>query len=1401
MNYKLLKITSNISFLCLFLSILPFALFAQKNHQSNYIVNVQQFGIEDGLLHQNVKAVTEDSNGFIWIGTPKGVARYDGYDFKWFTKKNRTGKINNIFEIEQDKDGWLWLVNLELGEIIFLHPETEEIQTIEERFGDNFPYRLAAFSTVGTQANSKEKLISGTIYKDTEGNLILFKESAISRTIFIYKGNGQFEEIALPYGKQNWNPVFLDDGVGFYWLSDIYTIYQIDKKTKKIQSFPSFNKQLLPNWEGEQYCYSFLRKGEKRKIVNGKDTLIEQSYSALYKIGTNKIVERVIKLPQDYRPYLFHQGQLWCLTKQGWKIVDTKGNLLFELNRQDYKAALFEALNHHYKGIFVDSKGNIWFAGQFGLSVVEVKKNRFKQYFAKENAEKLPFNNSGRGIWANEETLIANFEFGGLVQFKNKKQEEFRVIASNSFFWNQSKTKNQYHGRPIIRGLQDNFWIGNQTYLQKWASDFSKEQKYYLPATESRPNIFALYQDAQQNIWIGTLLGLNLLAPNVDTIQTIIQIDPSAGSELYITNIIAASETEIWLCTRTGLHLFDTQLQKIIASYNSAGVGNNYLPATKIHHIYTDEAANKWIASEEGLVYWEAETNEKRLFTQEDGLSNDEIIAIYEDEHQHLWLASRYGIMQFDKTNFRAVKNFLPKDGTTYHRTNRISHFQEKDGTIYFGGYNGITAFHPDDFYGKDDTQTSKVMLTNFTQFDGQKNQLVDRTSELFRSKVITMQPDDRFFRLTFALLNFENKEQNYYAWKIDGVDKDWYYQSENVIRLSRQPYGNHVLRIKGQGSDGVWSPHELTIQLKVLKPFYLQTWFILLSLGILFLAGFGLYYWRIKRFETQQQLLKIAVKKATQQIETDKLVIENQAKELRQLDKLKSNFFANVSHELRTPLTLMLGPISSVLKRDNLSNRDFTLLKRVQQSGKDLLKLVTSILDLSKMEAGKMELREASIVLFTFTRRIVAAFESYAQNREVDFTFDFQAEKNLQLAIDKEKLAAILNNLLSNAVKFTPKNGKIKVTVADLGNALQITVADTGRGIHPNDLPHVFDRFYQSNQSDAPTEGGTGIGLSLSQEFAKIMNGKLWVESEVGKGSTFFVKIPRKEILGMVPDKEVLQEEEEILIPQAVAVSEAEENKTKANLLIVEDNYSLRGYLVTILSPYYAIQAAEDGEEAYELLSKFSKSTDSTGLPDLIISDIMMPKMDGFQLLKAIKENDQLSRIPIIMLTARADIQDKLKALRIGVDDYLLKPFEEEELLARINNLLQNANQRLYFTEAIEILEEKPVIAHSQEDSSWLMELENLVTDSLSDTAFSVGEMAKAFFISERTLLRRLKKLTGLTPNQYLQEVRFNEARKLLEQKTFNNLTKVANAIGFSDVNSFSKRYKKRFGKLPSEY
>ncbi len=517
-------------------------------------------------------------------------------------------------------------------------------------------------------------------------------------------------------------------------------------------------------------------------------------------------------------------------------------------------------------------------------------------------------------------------------------------------------------------------------------------------------------------------------------------------------------------------------------------------------------------------------------------------------------------------------------------------------------------------------------------------------------------------------------------------------------------------------------------------------------------------------------------------------------------LDRIKSQFFANVSHELRTPLTLILGPISSVLKSGEMSTRNFTHLKKAQQSSKDLLKLVASILDLSKMESGKMEVHEKPEVLFPLLRRIASAFESHAQRSGIEFVFNYKAEKDLQLLLDREKLETILNNLLSNAIKFTPAGGKINVTVEDLGNGLRLSVADTGRGIHPGDLPNIFDRFYQSSQPDAPKEGGTGIGLALCQELAKIMDGRIWVESEPGAGSAFFVELPRREVLGSLELttwsegaaalEDVTDFEDELHGLALPADPARNVDNATPTILIVEDNHSLRDYIKSILSPFYHILTAENGQDAWDGQLPAANC-------QLIISDIMMPVMDGFQLLEKLKSDDRYRHLPVILLTARADMQDKLRALRIGVDDYLLKPFEEEELLARIENALRNRDARG------EWLVANPNESKSTEPSpeaSWLEQLDDYLAKNLGDFQLNVDRLAELMHMSRSMLYRSLQKETGLSVNQYIQEARLQRARTLLEAGKVANLSELAAAVGFRTGDYLSRLYRERFGKSPAE-
>jgi signal transduction histidine kinase/DNA-binding response OmpR family regulator len=555
--------------------------------------------------------------------------------------------------------------------------------------------------------------------------------------------------------------------------------------------------------------------------------------------------------------------------------------------------------------------------------------------------------------------------------------------------------------------------------------------------------------------------------------------------------------------------------------------------------------------------------------------------------------------------------------------------------------------------------------------------------------------------------------------------------------------------------------------------------------------------------------------------------ITQKQEAQLRTLDMAKSRFFANISHELRTPLTLILGPLSTLLKNETLNNVGLTHAQLAQSNAQNLLKLVNEILDLSKLESGKMKIQETTVRFQPFISRLVSAFESHAEYLGIHYQLEYKAAERLRLDLDAEKTTQIVNNLLSNALKFTPRGGSVSVKIEDLSNVMRLTVSDTGRGIHPDDLPHVFNRFYQTNQVDAAIEGGTGIGLALCRELVDVMEGRIWVESELGRGSQFYVEFPKKEVLGVgndelgitnfelginhVEESEIpkigneLQFENVPNTERGVVTGLGSLHSSTETILIVEDNRDLRTYIADILrGSNYTVLETENGREALNLLQTVETKNQ---LPQLILSDIMMPVIDGFQLLKILKDTPAFQQIPVVMLTARADIRDKLTALRIGVDDYLLKPFDAEELVTRIQNLLKN--KAIREKEVIgEVagsgnLESSPNLTPpliSEPDRVWLENFEQFVQKNFTSNVLSVSMLAETFFMSESTLLRQLKRLTGLTPVQYLQEIRLNEARHLLENRVYDSIAQVASKVGYSDTRSFSRSFKQRFGKLPSD-
>lgn len=517
---------------------------------------------------------------------------------------------------------------------------------------------------------------------------------------------------------------------------------------------------------------------------------------------------------------------------------------------------------------------------------------------------------------------------------------------------------------------------------------------------------------------------------------------------------------------------------------------------------------------------------------------------------------------------------------------------------------------------------------------------------------------------------------------------------------------------------------------------------------------------------------------------------------QLRQLDRTKSNFFANVSHELRTPLTLILSPLENVLQRikNQVLKEDIQL---AHSNSQKLLGLVNEILDLSKLESGKMQLFEKPIELKSFLKSLFFAYESYAHLQHIRLNFQFHLNENIWVQLDVQKLEKILNNLISNALKYSPAEETVTLNIHQKGEKkLLFKIIDKGSGIDEADLPYIFDRFYQSQKENQQMRGGTGIGLALAREYARLMGGDLTVESRKNtnnKETIFSLLLPLVEV-----EAQVLAPQQEIPIVPIVSTTNQENDfqpqvlfQEKPKILIVEDHPEMSQFLVKILSPTYRCTTAMNGVEGLEKLEKDRF--------DLVTSDVMMPQMDGFTFLKKVHERELFSHTPVVMLTARSLESDKLRGFQLGVDDYITKPFKSSELLARIDNLLQNKQEREMWLKAQQPTSEGESLELSAEQEL-LQKAELLVIDNFANSSFKVGDLAQELNYSQRQLERIIKKLTGLTPNKFMKEIRLLRAMQLLEQRQFGTVAEVGFEVGFSDAAYFSRVFKKRFGVKPSE-
>lgn len=1328
--------------------------------QSRYSAELNLYTTVQGLPSNHVYQCFQDQRGLLWLLTENGLCRFDGRNFQLVLSKGFHPDFSkNLFRFE-DPDHDLWISIHAVGgstRYILINTVTGQVRTPKEKFGPTFPGDLLDIEL----GKNKSYWIT-----DSKGNL--FQYRAGQKLTPQYQLQDTTFVISFVDTIRNLTWVELNcDTKGLFLMC---RLINAQGKVVTTQRITNYQKAYLSN-SGSFIYHTLSKLGTIDVSGKSSETLFKQN---IPQFDPQK--ERDYSLPLGYDAYT---GNFWLMHATGLSYFHPDKGLLINFDRQKTKK-----LPHLVYSIFVDLQGIAWLCSIDGLYKVSPNQIRFKKLLNSDldkNEPILPTRGivedvSRQTLYVNAGTSVLSVKNGNIEKIHQSGMDFFGIAMDDEGrLWTGDSQLHVYD--PGTKTVQT--FLTKRDLCVIW-SIFPKKKGLWLGCS----NGLAFFDFEQKKInFVRNKKGQSIL------------------DNAIIHSIKQAAGGQLWLLTEQGLLRFDPQ-EGVIARYWTGGKGQYFLPADNLRQHYEDTKGNWWIATADGLLKWNPERNTKRLFTEEEGLSNHNIYSVYADAYGFLWLSSDRGIMQFQKRSGR-TRIFLPQDGLSHHEFNRVSHYQAKDGTIYFGSLNGITIFNPRDFHQDFDRSPNiPLMLTQAQLFSQRTKNLEDVEPEYLKHKKIIFEPSHLYLTLHFALLDYHSPDQTFYEYKIDRLGDRWASCPGGVLQLAGLPYGQFKLTIRAKTEKGVYSKQRLVIPIQVLRPFFFQVWFLFVSGFLIIAAIVAFFRYRNQWLQRRKIELEKEVAIQTEKIRQDKAIIEEQAAELIKLDAAKSRFFANVTHELRTPITLILGPIHTYLEQNQLSPQDASLLYLAKNHTEGLQQMVNDLLDLSQLEAGKLTTQEAPVLLLQKTQFLLAPFEVMATNKGIELTLNYQADPTLVLKLDRRLFKMIFNNLLSNALKFTESGGHIRVWVRDLASGVQLEVEDSGRGIHPDDLPFVFDRYFQTQHQENAYEGGTGIGLALARESSKAMGGTLEVNSIWGKGSTFIFRFPKKELLGVTVVPESLETYATTIPIEKASAATTIHSAGKAQLLLVEDNADLRQYLTQILSVDYQITALSNGREACEYLN--SKT------PDLIISDIMMPVMDGFQLLEWLKEG-ALAQIPVIMLTARADLGDKLRALRIGVDDYLVKPFVEIELLTRIQNLLQRQDLRRSLanpsedqiphstSETSPIKTEEPL---SATEKQWLELLEETVLAHLDDLDFSVNDLAKGVFMSRSVFYNEMGRVLGLTPNEYINEVRLIKAMELFQANPGGySVKEMASKVGYRDEKYFSRQFKQRFGVLPSHF
>ena len=1330
-------------------------------------LNFRNITKEDGLTSESILTLVNDPYGFMWFGTEAGLHRYDGYEMTLYrTIAGDTSSLcyNEIRKLLVDADSSLWVVTMYgVDQYSFTKNNFTHYPFVKEGIEENV--QIGEFIDCGKNGFFVE--VEGGGYYRLKKNDIAFRPfslDSIQRTIQKIADSevGELEFLSVE-----------NDVSNNLWFGTGNQLISIDANLGLTNKY---------NLQIPATSINVLFRDKDHLWIGADDGLYSIDLLAKAFAATSVNFAEIISVHQS------QQSGLWLCSEKNIIAYDppTDESSVYQLPGID------EASDIMIASLVEDTEGNFWVGTDpGGVFFTQVSSTEKFTYYKPQSS---PYNHLPNSTI----TCLSNSKNGdvwigtqaGLYLFDRANHSIFPQHTSDTVSF-------------VMEDSRGRLWVTLPDRVTRFQPMTTQPRDFFELNDQG-----ILFEDSKRRTWYASG-NLKLFNDDLDTFE---EVTVDEFEECH--HLFEDHNGNLWLSTDVGLLVYNHNQEKIFRYRYVHGLSNNYVLQTT-----QDHDGNLWVATSNGLdkVEERGEVLEGgatfRHYKHEDGLVDDHILSVTCDYLSNLWVSMVGGFAKFNQETDRFI-NFTVNNGLVSPSLNSKVILNTLSGEIMLGGV-GFNLFDPKGVL--EDQHLLPIYITDI-QIYGKSvpiGEVQDRKKPILKKSLwfteeIELSYQENMIAFEFVAPDYKEFGKNEYKYRLEGLEESWNYTSakRRFASYSNLAPGEYVFKVSASNDHGLWNEAGTRLRIIIHPPFWSTWWFRIVSALVVISMVIALYWVRIKHIYLQKKALETQVAERTKEL-------QKANSRIRELNQSKLDFFTNISHELRTPLTLMLGPLERVIAIHRGNRRLSQQLEIMKRNGHRLLHLINQLMDFKKIETGHLTLHASRGDIVGCVRNAFSSFEELAQQQGIMFTFHCDVDP-IYSWFDSDKLDKILSNLIYNAFKHTPRNGKIDISVRlieaasttgddhrqeEAFHTIEISVTDTGHGIPADKIKRIFNRFYQVNYHDSSVTAGTGLGLALAKDLVKLHKGRLTVVSEEGRGSCFTVTLPADKcrrcsaasnyVGGDGQHGDTLADR--ILITNKPFIQQAsvEQDQDQSLILIVEDNPDFRRYISDIFCDNYKLIEAENGRQGLVMAQQHR--------PALIISDIMMPEMDGIAFCRSIKDNVLTSHIPIIMLTAKHGTESKLFGLQEGADDYMTKPFNADELEARVVNLIESRKKlRKRFIENGFLRPQEVTVTHT--DEKFLTKAMDAVMQHMDDPAFNIDMLASLMNMSRSSFFNKVKSLTDLSPKDFVQSIRLKRAKCLLKKGQL-SIAEVCYEVGYSSPDYFGKKFRKQFGMSPTQY